>query len=71
MKNVTMFDTMLPNIPSYCGSLGYFLDTSKAASKFHLSSLRYSRFSFGLAHTANKSLWSEPSSDSEDWFDFA
>ena len=47
MKNVTMFDTMLPNIPSYCGSLGYFLD----CSKFHLFSVLYPD------HTANKSLW--------------
>lgn len=31
MKNATMFDTMLPNIPSYCGSLGYFLDAALIA----------------------------------------
>ena len=36
MKNVTMFDTMLPNIPSYCGSLGYFLDANVRA-KLHLN----------------------------------
>ena len=71
MRNVALFYTsaMLPNIPSYCESLGYFLDandecTSKAASKFHLSELSYSRFRFGLAHTANKSLLCELSSDS-------
>ena len=63
MKNIPLFDTMLPNIPSYCGSLDYFLDHSK----FHLSELRYQ----GLAHTTNKSLWCELSDDSEACFDFA
>ena len=38
MKNLTLFNTILPNIPSYCGSLGYFLDASKAVrAKLHLN----------------------------------
>ena len=40
MKNVALFYisaiAMLPNIPSYCGSLGYFLDAALLVSKFHL-----------------------------------
>lgn len=55
MKNVTLFNTMLPNIPSHCGSLGYFLDTNVT---LNFTCLTILTLALPPPHTANKSLWS-------------
>lgn len=61
MKNITFFIKMLSNILSYCGSLGYFLDTNVTLN------FTYQNLSF--ARTTNKNLLCELSSDI--FFDFA
>ena len=57
MKNVTLCQIMLPNIPSYCGSLGYFLDHEYTLNFTYLTILALALPA--SPHIANKSLWYE------------